>query len=141
MGTATAIRRRTANEVSRIIVDAAMKIHSTFGPGLLESAYQASLAQELRNRGVAVRVEVPVPVVYEGVKLEVGYRIDILADDSVVIEVKSVDAIAPIHEAQLLTYLRLSGKSPGAAAEFQLRPHERWDTPLCDGNRLAMTFV
>ena len=97
-----------------------MKIHSTLGPGLLESAYQACLAQELRNRGFAIRVEVPVPVVYEGTKLEVGYRIDMLVDEVVVVEVKSVDAIAPIHEAQVLTYLRLSGKSLGLLLNFNV---------------------
>ena len=97
-----------------------MKIHSAFGPGLLESAYQACLAQELRNRGFAVRTEVPVPVVYEGTKLEVGYRIDLLVDEAVVVEVKSVDAIAPIHEAQVLTYLRLSGKTLGLLLNFNV---------------------
>ena len=110
--------RRTANEVSRLILDAAMKVHSTLGPGLLESTYEACLAQELRLKGLAVRTQVPLPVVYEGIKLEIGYRIDMLVEDVVVVEVKSVDGIAPIHEAQLLSYLKLSGRSLGLLLNF-----------------------
>ncbi len=120
MSSGIAERKRTANEVSRVVLDAAMAVHTALGPGLLESTYQACLAQELRNRGMTVRSEVPVPVVYEGIKLEVGYRIDLLIEDLVVLEVKSVDAIAPIHEAQLLSYLKLSGKSLGLLLNFNV---------------------
>jgi GxxExxY protein len=80
-----------------------MKLHSLLGPGLLESAYQACLVHELRTRGIELATEVPLPVVYEGQKLEVGYRIDIVVEGKVVVEVKSVEAIHPIHEAQLLS--------------------------------------
>ncbi len=120
MTVATAERKRTANEVSRLVLDAAMAVHSALGPGLLESTYQACLAQEMRNRGLSIRSEVPVPVVYEGVKLEIGYRIDLLVDELVVLEIKSIDAIAPIHEAQLLSYLKLSGKSLGLLLNFNV---------------------
>lgn len=110
--------KRTANEVSRLILDAAMKVHSALGPGLLESTYEACLTQELRLKGLAVQTQVPLPVVYEGIKLEIGYRIDMLVEDVVVVEVKSVDGIAPIHEAQLLSYLKLSGRSLGLLLNF-----------------------
>jgi GxxExxY protein len=97
-----------------------MKVHSLLGPGLLESAYQACLAHELRTRGIEVATEVPLPVVYEGQKLEVGYRIDIVVEGKVVVEVKSVEAIHPIHEAQLLSYVRLSGIRVGLLMNFNV---------------------
>jgi GxxExxY protein len=97
-----------------------MKVHSLLGPGLLESAYQACLAHELRTRGIEVATEVPLPVVYEGQKLEVGYRIDIVVEGKVVVEVKSVEAIHPIHEAQLLSYVRLSGIKVGLLMNFNV---------------------
>jgi len=87
---------------------------------LLESTYQACLAQELRLRGLEVRTEVGLPVFYEGIKLDVGYRIDILVEDAVVVEVKSVEAIAPIHQAQILSYLKLSEKSLGLLINFNV---------------------
>jgi GxxExxY protein len=87
---------------------------------LLESAYQACLAHELRTRGIEVATEVPLPVVYEGQKLEVGYRIDIVVEGKVVVEVKSVEAIHPIHEAQLLSYVRLSGIRVGLLMNFNV---------------------
>jgi GxxExxY protein len=108
------------NQISKIVIEAALKVHSTLGPGLLESAYEASLAQELRLRGLHVETQVAVPVVYEGIKLEVGYRIDLLVENCVIVEVKSVDAIAPVHRAQVLTYLRLSGKSLGLLINFNV---------------------
>lgn len=111
-------RKQTPNEVSRLILDAAMRVHSVLGPGLLESTYEACLAQELKLKGLVVKTQVPLPVVYEGIKLEVGYRIDMLVEDLVVVEVKSVDGIAPIHEAQLLCYLKLSGRSLGLLLNF-----------------------
>jgi GxxExxY protein len=90
------------------------------GPGLLESTYQACLTQELRLRELEARTEVGLPVFYEGIKLDVGYRIDILVEDAVVVEVKSVDAIAPIHQAQVLSYLKLSDKSLGLLINFNV---------------------
>ena len=97
-----------------------MKVHSVLGPGLLESAYQACLAHELRSRGFEVAMEVPVPVVYEGKKLEVGYRIDLIVEGRVVIEVKAVDALHPIHETQPLSYMRLSGIGVGLLINFNV---------------------
>ena len=97
-----------------------MKVHSVLGPGLLESAYQACLAHELRTRGLNVATQVGLPVIYEGQKLEVGYRIDLVVESRVVIEVKSVEAIHPIHEAQLLSYMRLSGMGVGLLINFNV---------------------
>jgi len=94
------------NDITGAIVNSAMKVHSVLGPGLLESAYQACLAHELRSRGLDVAIQAPLPVVYEGQKLEVGYRIDLAVESRVVVEVKSVEAIHPIHKAQLLSYMR-----------------------------------
>lgn len=108
------------NDITGAIVNSAMKVHSLLGPGLLESAYQACLAHELRSRGFAVATEVPLPVVYEGKKLEVGYRIDLVVENRVVIEVKSVEAIHPIHQAQLLSYTRLSGIAVGLLINFNV---------------------
>ena len=108
------------NQITGAIVNSAMKIHSTLGPGLLESAYQACLAHELRTRGYSVASEVPLPVVYEGHKLEVGYRIDLVVEHRVVVEVKSVDSMHPIHEAQLLSYMRLSGIRVGLLINFNV---------------------
>ncbi len=113
-------RHRTALEVSKIILDAAFKIHTVLGPGLLESAYEACLEQELINRGLYVQTQVAVPVVYEGKKLEAGYRIDLLIDNSVIVEIKSIEAIAPIHQAQTLSYLKLSGKSLALLINFNV---------------------
>jgi GxxExxY protein len=96
-------------EIGRVIVDAAYKVHSTLGPGLLESAYQACLAQELTRRGLKVVCEVILPVIYEGMTIEAGYRIDMLVEDRIIIENKAADQVLPIHQAQLLTYLRLKG--------------------------------
>ncbi|HSE50167.1 MAG TPA: GxxExxY protein [Terriglobales bacterium] len=120
MATVATQAKRSANAVSKLIVDGAMKVHTALGPGLLESTYAACLAQELRNQGLEVRTEVPLPVFYEGLKLEIGYRIDMLVGDVVVVEVKSIDAIAPIHQAQLLSYLKLSGRGLGLLLNFNV---------------------
>jgi GxxExxY protein len=97
-----------------------MKIHSALGPGLLESAYEACLMYELKKRGLIARSQVPLPVHYEEVIIEVGYRIDVLVAESVIVELKSVDQIAPIHKAQLLSYLKLSGKKVGLLINFNV---------------------
>jgi GxxExxY protein len=107
-------------EISGAVVDAAMRVHSVLGPGLLESAYAACLTHELRKRGLKVSCEVPPPIVYGGIKLEAGYRIDMLVEDAVVVELKAVEAIAPIHQAQLLSYLKLSGKRVGLLINFHV---------------------
>ena len=106
------------NEISGAVISAAMKIHSTLGPGLLESVYEACLAEELRSAGFHVETQVPVPVVYGQTKLEIGFRIDLLVENTVIVEIKSVEAIAPVHRAQVLTYLRLSGKPIGLLINF-----------------------
>ncbi|HUY15038.1 MAG TPA: GxxExxY protein [Terriglobia bacterium] len=101
--------RERLNRITEVTIGAAIQVHRVLGPGLLESAYKACLAYELRKRGLVVEPEKPVPLVYEEVKLECGYRMDLLVERSVVVEVKSVDALAPVHEAQTISYLRLSG--------------------------------
>ena len=106
------------NEISGAVVDAAMKIHSALGPGLLESAYAACLKHELIKRGLRVSCEVPLPVVYDGVRLEAGYRLDMVVEDTVVVELKAIEALAPIHQAQIISYLKLSGKPIGLLINF-----------------------
>jgi len=108
------------NDITGAIVNSAMKVHSLLGPGLLESAYQACLAHELRTRGFEVATQVGLPLVYDGQKLEVGYRIDLVVERRVVVEVKSVDALHTIHEAQLLSYMRLSGMRVGLLINFNV---------------------
>ena len=95
------------------IVDAAIKVHKALGPGLLESAYQQCLIYELKKRGLKVDSEVAMPVTYDGMKINAGYRMDIVVNGSIVIENKTVEKILPIHQAQLLTYLKLSGMNLG----------------------------
>ena len=97
-----------------------MKVHSELGPGLLESAYTACLQFELRDAGFECLTQLPLPVVYRGVKLDVGYRIDLLVENLVVVEIKSVEAISPVHYAQVITYLKLSGKSLGLPMNFNV---------------------
>src|ERR1700758_584765 len=101
-----------------------MKVHSELGAGLLESAYQACLQYELRQAGMQVECQVGLPVVYRGVKLEIGYRMDLVVEDLVIVEIKSVDAISPIHQAQIISYLKLSGKTIGLH-ELQCGSFER----------------
>jgi GxxExxY protein len=108
------------NRISGAVVDAAMKVHSALGPGLLESAYVACLVFELNRRGFHTATQIQLPVVYDGVKLEIGYRIDVMVENVVVVEVKALDAIAPVHQAQLLTYLKLSGKHVGLLINFNV---------------------
>jgi len=111
---------RELNDVTGEIVDAAMAVHSALGPGLLESAYEACLVFELHRRGIKAETQVGLPVVYEGVRIDVGYRIDVLVEDAVILELKSVDSILPIHKAQLLSYLKLSDKKVGLLINFNV---------------------
>jgi GxxExxY protein len=108
------------NEVTGAIVDAAMKVHSALGPGLLESIYETCLVTELQKRGLKTASQIPLPVVYDGHKLEAGYRLDILVEDLVVVEVKAVDTLSALHRAQLLTYLKLAGKPLGLLINFNV---------------------
>ena len=100
-------------EIGRNIVHSAIKVHKALGPGLLESVYQKCLAYELKKTGMKVKCEFPLPVHYERIKIDVGFRADMIVDDAVIIENKTVDKIAPIHEAQLLTYLKLTNLNLG----------------------------
>ncbi len=118
---ATALANRiTAQQVSHAIITAAMRVHTGLGPGLLESTYTACLRHELTKAGFRSLTQVGLPVVYDGVKLDLGYRIDLLVENLVIVELKSVDAISPVHEAQILSYLKLSGKSIGLLINFNV---------------------
>ena len=108
------------DEISGAVVDAAMKVHSALGPGLLENVYEACLRHELESRGLTVEHQVPVPVRYGGITVDGGYRLDLLVEDRVVVELKSVRAIEAIHRAQLLTYLKLSGRRLGLLINFNV---------------------
>lgn len=99
----------TENELSYKIIGAAINVHKTIGPGLLESAYEYALANDLRELGFEVKQQVPMPFIYKDVNLDVGYRIDLMVEGKVIIELKSIESLAPVHFAQTLTYLRLSG--------------------------------
>lgn len=109
------------DQISRRIIGAAIEVHRHLGPGLLESAYQTCLAFELRQRGLKVEEQKPLPVIYKDVRLDCGYRLDLLVEDAVVVEIKALEQLAPIHQAQLLSYLRLSGKSVGLLVNFHVR--------------------
>ncbi len=108
----------TENEIAQQVVDAAYKIHITLGPGLLETVYEAVLEHELKKRGLRVERQVPVPVVWETVRLEEGFRADLIVEGKVIIELKSVEKTAPVHGKQLLTYLRLTDKRLGLLINF-----------------------
>ena len=110
----------TENEIATIIVDAAYKIHKRLGPGLLESVYEATLAYELAQRGLQLRRQQSMPVVYEAVRMDVGFRADLIVAGKVIVEIKSIDAIAPVHRKQLLTYLRLTDKKLGLLINFNV---------------------
>ncbi len=106
------------NEVARLIVDAAYKVHTTLGPGLLESVYEEVLAYELRKRDLKVLRQEPIPLVYESVQLELAFVADLIVEDLVVVELKSIEQVAPVHKKQVLTYLRLADKRLGLLINF-----------------------
>ncbi|MBI2682249.1 MAG: GxxExxY protein [Acidobacteriales bacterium] len=108
------------NVLSKVIVDSAMKVHSALGPGLLESAYHGCLLHELRSRGLQVESEVVLPVHYHGAKIELGYRLDLLVEGEIILELKSIESLLPIHTAQLISYLRLSGRKLGFLMNFNV---------------------
>ena len=112
---------KTVDEIASVVVDAAFKVHQELGPGLLESAYEACLAHELTKRGLLVERQKSQPVFYDGITIDVGYRMDLLVNDCIVIELKAVDQIIPIHQAQLMTYLKLSKKSLGFLINFNTK--------------------
>ncbi|MCO6474943.1 MAG: GxxExxY protein [Melioribacteraceae bacterium] len=109
---------KVENNISNKIIGCAIELHKNLGPGLLESAYENALAFDLREMGFEIKQQVPMPFIYKEIKMDVGYRIDLLVDDKVVVEVKSVEALAPVYFAQTLTYLKLSGKKLGLLINF-----------------------
>ena len=108
------------NQISGAVVDAAMKVHTALGPGLLESAYELCLIRELRKRGLRIESQVPIAVHYEGETLDAGYRADLVVEGLVLVDLKSVELVLPIHKAQLLSYLRLSGMQVGILINFNV---------------------
>ena len=110
----------TENEVAKEIVDVAFKIHSSYGPGLLESVYEAIMVHELGKRGLTVTRQQPIPLVHENIRMGVGFRADLIVHGKVVVEIKSIEMIAPVHKKQLLTYLRLTEKRLGLLINFNV---------------------
>ena len=108
------------NEITRRIIGCAIEVHKDLGPGLLESAYEECLSYELMKHGLEIKRQQPLPLVYKDIKLDFGYRIDILVQNLVVVELKVVDAINPVHEAQVLTYMKFSNKSVGLLINFNV---------------------
>ena len=116
----TAITTPRVNRITGAVISAAMKVHSHLGPGLLESAYEACLAHELRKQNLRVAQQVGLPVIYDGQRIDLGYRIDLIIEDLVIVEIKCVEAINPVHQAQLLSYIRLSGRHIGLLINFDV---------------------
>jgi GxxExxY protein len=121
------------NDVAKQIVDAAFRVHTGLGPGLLESVYEAVLALELENRGLRVVRQQPVPIVYQGMRIEMGYRADLIVEGCVIVEIKSVDAVAPVHKKQLLTHLRLADKRLGLLINFNVALIKEGITRIANG--------
>jgi len=108
-------------EIFKKILDCSFKVHTELGPGLLESPYEECLTYELKKFGLMVEKQKPLPLVYEGIKLDAGYRVDLLVENRIIVEIKSVDALAEIHMAQILTYLKLSGCRLGLLVNFNVK--------------------
>jgi GxxExxY protein len=121
------------NAISREIVDAAFRVHTTLGPGLFESVYEAALACELGKRGLRTARQQVVPVTYETIRLEMGFRADLIVEDKVIVEIKSVDEVLPVHRKQLLTYLRLANKRLGLVINFNVALIKDGITRLANG--------
>jgi GxxExxY protein len=107
-------------EIAKIILDAAYQVHSILGPGMLESVYETCLAQELNLRKIPIRTQITLPVIYKGVEVDSGFRLDMLVDDCVIVEIKSSDRISPVYCSQLLTYLKLTNKRLGFVLNFNV---------------------
>jgi GxxExxY protein len=114
------VHRDELNIVSGEVIGAAMKVHSALGPGLLESAYEGCLKHELTQRGMKILSRVAMPIEYEGNSIDIGYKLDLLVEDQIIVELKAVTRLLPVHEAQLLSYLRLSGKPLGLLINFHV---------------------
>lgn len=108
------------NQLTEKIIGCAIEVHKRLGPGLLESAYEECLSYELKSVGLAIERQVPIPVVYKDIKLECGYRIDILVEKAVIIELKAIETLAPVHEAQILTYMKFANKTMGLLINFNV---------------------
>src|SRR5947209_4277188 len=119
-GGAETRRKLVLEELTEVVIGAAIEVHKELGPGLLESAYDECLCYELAHRGVSFRRQVPVPVRYKEVLLDCGYRIDVLVEDALVLELKAIERILPVHQAQLLTHLRLLEKKVGLLFNFHV---------------------
>ena len=123
----------TENEITGQIVDAAYKIHTTLGPGLFESVYESVMAYELEKRGLRVVRQQPIPIIYEGIHLEEGFRADLIVEGLVIVELKSIEAVAAVHKKQVLTYLRLSNKRVGLLINFNVALIKDGITRLVNG--------
>ena len=113
--------REELDQITRLIMGAAIEVHRTIGPGLLESAYERCLTYELIDRGATVEVQKELPLIYKGIELNAGYRLDLLVDRKVIVEIKAVDRLIPVHQAQLLSYLKLSGLKVGLLMNFNVK--------------------
>ena len=122
--------REELNKITEGIIGAAIEVHRHLGPGLLESAYQAALAYELNQRGYKIEQQKPLPVVYKEIKLDAGYRLDFLVNDKVIVEIKSSEKITPIHDAQILSYLKISGCKVGLLINFNVKLVKKWNQTL-----------
>jgi GxxExxY protein len=120
VATPTLVANPRVNRITGAVVTAAMKVHSLLGPGLLESAYEACLAHELRKQGLRVTQQVGLPMIYDGERIDLGYRIDLIVEDLVIVEIKCVEAINPVHQAQILSYIRLSNRNVGLLINFHV---------------------
>ena len=114
-------KRKDVNKLTELLIGCAIEVHRTLGPGLLESAYEVCLCRELSLRGIHFERQVAIPVEYKGVKLDCGYRADLIVTDMILVEIKAVDQLAPIHDAQLLSYLKLTGLKVGLLINFNER--------------------
>ncbi len=109
------------NEITEKIIGCAIRVHSALGPGLLESTYEICLIHELKKLDLRVEAQLALPVIYDGIKLEAGYRIDLLVENKIIVELKAVDRLTSVHEAQVISYLKLSGKKIGLLINFNVR--------------------
>ena len=124
----------TEDEISKIVFEAALKVHKTLGPGLLESAYEECLFYELKKYDLVVKKQKPLPLIYEEVKLDIGYRIDIIIENKFIVEIKSVEALNDVHLAQLLTYLKLSDCKLGLLINFNVKLLKEGVRRVINGN-------
>ena len=123
----------TENEIAKIVVDLCVKIHKTLGPGLLESVYEAALVHELKKLGIFVQNQIDIPAEYDGIKLDVSFRADLIVDSKVIIELKSVENLSPVFKKQLLTYLKLSHLKLGLLVNFNVELMKDGITRIANG--------